>query len=107
MKAEMERDVTALGFEQTIILRPGGVLGYRKDTEGRLYERPLQFILSGLSRMPWISRAFDYFVVRDIEMAKATAILLEKQGKGVKIVSNQVMIELARAYDQEHAHTSL
>jgi uncharacterized protein YbjT (DUF2867 family) len=44
MKGELERDVTALGFEHTIFVRPGLILGPREDS------RPAEAAIQGVAK---------------------------------------------------------
>lgn len=49
MKGEIEEEVKALGFERTVILRPGLIAGYRE--ESRPFEAVARFIAGAVGKV--------------------------------------------------------
>ncbi|KIW96032.1 uncharacterized protein Z519_03098 [Cladophialophora bantiana CBS 173.52] len=86
MKGEIEEDVKALGFDHTIILRPGLIIGKRQ--ESRLVESILQGFASGLGKL---HRSLKDVWAQDADIiAKAAVAAAIKAEKGE--VKDQVWV---------------
>lgn len=102
MKGEMERDVRALGFERTIILRPGLIAGRRE--ERRLFEGVVRGVADGLGKLlgnwakdPW---AQDKEV---IARAAVRAGLMAERGEvadPVWVIGGREIIKLGREEEE-------
>ncbi|KAK9383522.1 uncharacterized protein V2V93DRAFT_362042 [Kockiozyma suomiensis] len=102
MNAETERDVVRLGFDRTVILRPGLIVSHKKDKSA--LEIQLQLLLGITKYIPlmgwWVSRK----TCSGREIAKATLMILKKTAgeKCVLVLSNWDIRKLAREFDIQH-----
>ncbi|KAK9463526.1 uncharacterized protein V1516DRAFT_661655 [Lipomyces oligophaga] len=101
MKAETERDIANLGFEQTIILRPGGILGDRVNQSVRPgYEKPAYIIFKAMRQVPFLRSLSNSISVWDYELIKAALYIVEKGDKGVTIIPHRELAKMAQKYDE-------
>ncbi|KAK9378398.1 NAD dependent epimerase/dehydratase family protein-like protein [Kockiozyma suomiensis] len=97
MKGELERDVSALNFDRTIIIRPGLIVGDRSDR--RPAEAIAQSIYKGIRAIPGIGgSAVKSIGIPAEDIAKAALVLLNKGGKGASIHGNTELIKLAEEF---------
>lgn len=98
MKHDIERDIIALDFDHTIILRPGALLGDRISSKGWLTDvsaKIASFFYRGKLQM-----LFGYPVYGD-DVGKVGALLALKEsapghnGQKVRIVESREILELA------------
>ncbi|KAK7205155.1 NAD dependent epimerase/dehydratase family protein-like protein [Myxozyma melibiosi] len=97
MKGELERDVKALDFERTIILRPGLILGDRPEDK-RPAEALAQGLYKGLRKIPVLGGFTKSSSIPAEDIAKAAFVLINKGEKGVGIYGNTELVELAKEY---------
>ncbi|MBX3232226.1 MAG: NAD(P)H-binding protein [Labilithrix sp.] len=90
MKGELERDVIALGFARTRIVRPSFLDGDRE--ESRPGEKVGMWIMHGLGKLPGIAR---YRPVSVRTVAGAMIALAKDETPGVKVVENHELFALA------------
>jgi uncharacterized protein YbjT (DUF2867 family) len=90
MKGELERDITALGFERTRILRPSMLDGDR--AESRPGEAIGIFLMRGLGKLPGLSK-YRSIPVRTV--AQAMIALADDPKPGVAVVESNDLFELA------------
>lgn len=96
MKGEIERDILALGFDHTIILRPGPLLGDRLTSKGFVTD-----LFSKIGSWMYKSRfqALGGYPVYGDEVGKVGVHLALKEsapnGKKVRIVESKEIIEIA------------
>ncbi|KAF2091802.1 NAD(P)-binding protein [Saccharata proteae CBS 121410] len=69
MKGELEDAVKALGFEHTVILRPGLIVGRRE--ESRFIEAPFRYLASGLGS---VTNKLKDFWAQDAEVIARAAV---------------------------------
>lgn len=101
MKGEIERDILALGFDHTVILRPGPILGERPESRGFASDFITKF-------GPWLygSRLqclVGYPVYGDDIGRVGVHLALEEagaNGKKVRIVESKEIFEIAGALRQ-------
>jgi len=65
MKGELERDVKSLGFDHTIILRPGLLVGERSES------RPAEFIFRKIAGLAGAIGAKDFWAQDDVVVGRA------------------------------------
>ncbi|CDR42962.1 CYFA0S10e04280g1_1 [Cyberlindnera fabianii] len=95
MKGELERDVIALDFEETIILRPGALLGDRKEDKGFLNN-----LGAKIGSMAYGTRFASYLMSPVYGEEVALAALKESQkkhDKKVTILSGNEVNKAAKA----------
>jgi uncharacterized protein YbjT (DUF2867 family) len=90
MKGELERDITALGFERTRILRPSMLDGDR--AESRPGEAIGVFLMHHLGKLPGLSK-YRSIPVRTV--AQAMIALADDPAPGVAVVESNGLFELA------------
>ncbi|KAK9385773.1 NAD(P)-binding protein [Lipomyces mesembrius] len=100
MKGELDRDVEALGFERTIILRPAQILGKREEGHAFL-EGTAQGVVKFLKKVPFVGNAAKLIGVDAEEIANAAWKAIQKGGSGVEIYGNEAIIKLAKEYNDE------
>ncbi|KAK9316121.1 hypothetical protein V1522DRAFT_37386 [Lipomyces starkeyi] len=100
MKGELDRDVEAIGFERTIILRPALILGKREDGHAFL-EGAAQGVLNFLKKVPFVGNAANLMGADAEDIAKAALKAIQKGGSGVDIYGNEAILKLAKEYDDE------
>ncbi|KAK9362448.1 hypothetical protein V1504DRAFT_448518 [Lipomyces starkeyi] len=100
MKGELDRDVEAIGFERTIILRPALILGKREDGHAFL-EGTAQGVLNFLKKVPFVGNAANLMGADAEDIAKAALKAIQKGGSGVDIYGNEAILKLAKEYDDE------
>ncbi|KAK9476244.1 hypothetical protein V1514DRAFT_337452 [Lipomyces japonicus] len=99
MKAEIEHDVTELGFDRTIILRPGLILGHRNEVRS-WEEQAAVSLYYGLKKLPFITSSLTNSTSAEAEdIAKAAIRAIQTFGPGLSIISNSEINALAREYD--------
>ena len=98
LKAEVEEAVKELGFPHTVLVRPGLLLGNRKET--RLTEAIFQTIAKGMGAISkgrlkdiW---AQDVDVIGKAAVAAGIQCLEGKRGEGVWMVDQSEIIRLGR-----------
>lgn len=98
MKGEIDEDVKEIGFEHTIILRPGLILGNRE--ESRPAEAVLRMVANCLGKINshWLK---DSWAVEADVIAKAAVAAGLKAAKGevkdkVWLIDQQEVIKLGR-----------
>ncbi|KAK9450348.1 uncharacterized protein V1518DRAFT_413619 [Limtongia smithiae] len=109
IKGDAERDIIALGFDRTIILHPGAVLGTRhfatpeeKKEHDRGYYTAALHVVKFLLSTPILQRWVAAASVSDADIAKATIQLLkDTDKKGVEIYSCTDMRNLAKKYEEQ------
>ncbi|KAK9373258.1 uncharacterized protein V1513DRAFT_181131 [Lipomyces chichibuensis] len=99
MKGELDRDVEAIGFERTIILRPALILGKREND--RFLEGAAQGALKFLKKVPFVGNAAKSFGADAEDIAKAALKAIQKGGSGVEIYGNEAILNLAKEYTDE------
>ncbi|KAK9238058.1 hypothetical protein V1525DRAFT_402318 [Lipomyces kononenkoae] len=97
MKGELDRDVAAIGFERTIILRPAMILGKREKSHGAL-ESSAQGLGSVLTGVPFVGK---WICVDAQDIAKAALNAIQKGGSGVEIYENEEIRKLAQEYNAQ------
>ncbi|KAK9450349.1 uncharacterized protein V1518DRAFT_413620 [Limtongia smithiae] len=96
MKGELDRDVSALGFDTTIILRPGLILGER--TENRPAERIFMKLFYGLEKVPVIGGMLANVGNKAEDIAKAALVTIQNGEKGVHIIDPENINKLAKEF---------
>lgn len=87
MKGQLEEDVKALGFEHTIILRPGLIVGEREDS------RPLEFGIRKLAGVMGKVGLKDFWAQDASVIARAAVkASLDVQEKKVEGVEKSVVL---------------
>ncbi|KAK9463279.1 uncharacterized protein V1516DRAFT_667333 [Lipomyces oligophaga] len=99
MKGELERDVIALGFDKTIILHPGLLIGER--SESRPAEKIAQIVTRGIRSIPGLGNSLTSSIAIDAtDVAKAAwQTVLNPPAESVVKLSNSEMIKMAREFD--------
>ena len=98
MKAELEEAVKELGFPHTVLVKPGLLVGKRKDT--RLTEAILRTIANGMGAInkpgleDWWAQDVD--VIGRAAVAAGMQCLEGKREEGVWVVSQSDIIRLGR-----------
>ena len=99
MKGEIERDLEALGFERTIILRPGVLLGERRVDSAKGFLNDFSVGLTGfLYRKPFLQRLGMYPVYGEEVSQVGVHLALQrddKEQKKVRIVESKEILEIA------------
>lgn len=93
MKGEVERDIIALGFERTIILRPGPLIGER-DNDFKGLGNGVANYLGRLAYRSWAQRLMMYPVSGD-DVGQAGVKLAYTLGSGVHIISSSDILKYA------------
>lgn len=95
MKAECEQEIIKLGFDKTIILRPGGLLGERQGQHKGFGQSLINTI------MPWFHRSalqgLVKYPVEGEEVAKVALQYVQDMPNGLHIVESKEIIERANA----------
>lgn len=98
MKGQIERDILALGFDRTIILRPGGLLGDRSTSKG--FATDLAAKISGLFYRTRLQKWMGYPIYGQ-EVGKVGVYLAlhpstaDGKDKKVQIVESSEMLDIA------------
>lgn len=98
MKAELEEAVKELGFPHTVLVKPGLLVGKRKDT--RLTEAILRTVANGMGAISkpgledWWAQDVD--VIGRAAVAAGMQCLEGKREEGVWVVSQSDIIRLGR-----------
>ncbi|KAK9353722.1 Protein FMP52, mitochondrial [Lipomyces doorenjongii] len=100
MKGELDRDVEALEFERTIILRPALILGKRENRHAFL-EGSAQGAVNFWKKVPFVGNAAKWIGADAEDIAKAALKAIQKGGSGVEIYGNEAILKLAKEYDDE------
>ncbi|KAK9368311.1 hypothetical protein V1509DRAFT_623714 [Lipomyces kononenkoae] len=100
MKGDLDRDVAAIGFDRTIILRPALILGDRAEPHGAL-ESSAQGVIGFLKKVPLVSSGVKSVSVDAQDIAKAALKAIQKGGSGVEIYGNAEIIKLAEEYNAQ------
>jgi uncharacterized protein YbjT (DUF2867 family) len=97
MKGEIEQGIINLGFEKTVIVRPGAILGNREES------RPLESVIVGVGKLmggiskPWLR---DWWAQDALEIARASVSAgleaLNGTGEGEKKVRFLFSSEITR-----------
>ncbi|KAL2044769.1 hypothetical protein N7G274_002544 [Stereocaulon virgatum] len=97
MKAELEDAVKELGFQHTVIVKPGLLLGTRADS------RPVEAFLQGIAKgVGMISKSLTNFWAQDVDIIGKAAVSAAmqcvegKREEGVWVVSQSDIIRLGR-----------
>ena len=97
MKAELEEAVKELGFQHTVILKPGLLVGGRTDS------RPLEALFRGIAKsLGSISKGLTDWWAQDVDVIGKAAVsagmqcVEGKREEGVWIVSQSDIIKLGR-----------
>lgn len=93
MKGQTEEDVIATGMPEVHIMRPGMLLGDRK--ENRPAEKFFQFAFKGLSGLLF-GKARQYRAIEGRDVAKAMIAASKLNTKGVHIYTFDKIMELAQ-----------
>ncbi|KAK9455228.1 NAD dependent epimerase/ dehydratase-like protein [Dipodascopsis uninucleata] len=96
MKGLLEKDVIDLGFERTIILRPGLIIGDRN--EKRAAEHAAQILFKGLRSVPIFGSLLKSAGADADKIAKAAIVAIQQGGSGVQIYGNSEILDLASQY---------
>ena len=98
LKAEIEEAVKELGFPHTVLMRPGLLVGDRKET--RLTEAVLQIVAKGMGAISkgrlkdcW---AQDVDVISKAAIAASIQCLESKREEGVWMINQSEIIRLGR-----------
>lgn len=98
LKAEIEEAVKELGFPHTVLMRPGLLVGDRKET--RLTEAVLQIVAKGMGAISkgrlkdcW---AQDVDVIGKAAVAAGIQCLESKREEGVWMINQSEIIRLGR-----------
>ena len=98
MKAELDEAVKELGFPHTVLVKPGLLVGTRKDT--RTTEAILRTIAKGMGAIskPWFKDwwAQDVDIIGRAAVAAGMQCLEGKREEGVWVVSQSDIIRLGR-----------
>lgn len=98
MKAEVDEAVQEIGFPHTVLVKPGLLLGARKDS--RTAEAILQAIAKGLGAISkvWLTEwwAQDVDVIGRAAVVAGMQCLEGKREEGVWVVSQSDIIRLGR-----------
>ena len=98
MKAELEEAVKELGFTHTVIMKPGLLVGERKDS--RPPEAVFRYValgmrkLGGLALTDWWAQDVD--VIGKAAVSAGLACAGGKREKGVWVVEQSEIIKLGR-----------
>ena len=97
MKGELEEEVSKIGFDHTVILRPGLLLGSRVDS--RPPEFALQQIAKGLRGLT--KKATDFWAQDASEVGRAAVVAGEmcaegKRDRGLWLVDQAEVVKLGR-----------
>lgn len=97
LKGQTEKDVIDTGMPEVHIMRPGMLLGERKE------KRPLEKVMQGL--MKPVSRIFfgnarRFRAIEGRDVAKAMIVAAKSNANGVHIYSYDQLMELAEQYNQ-------
>lgn len=95
MKGQTEQDVIATGMPEVHIMRPGMLLGERK--ERRPMEKIAQVIMKPLSGILY-GKAKQYSAIEGGDVAKAMIAASKKNEKGVYIYTYEQIMELSGKY---------
>lgn len=103
MKGELEDAVKALGFEKTIILQPGVILGQREKI--RMFEAPIRWIGNGLQM--FAPKLTDFWG-QDAKVIARGAVnaglkALEGEGPAVQVLGMADIVRLGRTEWKEVA----
>ncbi|QLG73749.1 hypothetical protein HG535_0F02600 [Zygotorulaspora mrakii] len=97
MKGEIERDIIALDFDRTIILRPGALLGNRSSDKGLLNNIAVK--VTGLFYRTRLEKCVGYPVYGDEVGKVGVHLALEKSiaiaDKKVRIVESSEILKIA------------
>ncbi|SCU98871.1 LAMI_0F16556g1_1 [Lachancea mirantina] len=97
-KGEIERDILALGFDKTIILRPGALLGERAESKG--FFNSLVANIGGLTYRTGLQGLVGYPVYGDeVGRVGITLALDTSRTEKVQIVESKEILELAAGAD--------
>ncbi|KAK9244960.1 hypothetical protein V1506DRAFT_283858 [Lipomyces tetrasporus] len=99
MKGELDRDVSEIGFDRTIILRPSMIMGKRE--ESRPWEGAAQGVLSFMKKVPLLGSATRSLGVDAEDVAKAALKAIQKSGSGIEIYGNEDILKMAKEYSDE------
>ena len=98
MKAELDEAVKELGFPHTVLVKPGLLVGTRKDTQTT--EAILQTIAKGMGAIskPWFKDwwAQDVDIIGRAAVAAGMQCLEGKREEGVWVVNQSDIIRLGR-----------
>jgi len=90
MKGELERDVTALAFQHTRILRPSILLGEREDS------RPLEAVGVGVMKaLKFIPGLRRYRPIPALTVAQAMIAAWRDETRGVRIYEPEELFQIA------------
>lgn len=99
MKGEIERDLVALGFERTIILRPGALLGERRADSAKGFLNDFAVGFTGFFyRKPFLQRMAMYPVYGEEVSQVGVHLALGKDDDNkqkVRIVESKEILEIA------------
>ena len=96
MKGEIERDLAALGFDHTIILRPGAILGDRGDKTHSGFGNGLATRLGGMFYRSRAQALMGYPVyAEEISKVGVHLALNPDSDKKVRIVGSKEILEIA------------
>ncbi|CCC70278.1 hypothetical protein NCAS_0E02080 [Naumovozyma castellii] len=96
MKGEIERDIVALDFDHTIILRPGILLGERDpQTAHKSFTHDAMRMIGGMfyrSRLAWLA---EYPIYGDEVGKVGVHLALNKDGEKVQILESKEILDIA------------
>ncbi|SMN19986.1 similar to Saccharomyces cerevisiae YER004W FMP52 Protein of unknown function, localized to the mitochondrial outer membrane [Maudiozyma saulgeensis] len=96
MKGEIEKDLTEMGFEKTIILRPGIILGDRGDKIHSGAGNGLATTLGGMFYRTKLQRCIGYPVeAEEISKVGVHLALNDTSNEKVRIVESKEILEIA------------
>ncbi|KAG2168808.1 hypothetical protein JADG_008547 [Aureobasidium aubasidani] len=98
MKGELDEAVKKLGFEHVVILKPGLLVGERKDSRpgeyiGRSFARALGWVSGGALKNSW---AQDVDVVARAAVAAAVEVVEGRNGEKVWVLDQREVLNMGR-----------
>ncbi|KAI9733940.1 MAG: Protein fmp52, mitochondrial [Cirrosporium novae-zelandiae] len=101
MKGELEESVKELGFEHTVIVRPGMLLGERRKGEERALEGLIKTVMWGIGKLPLVGGKCLDTLGQDGEAVGRAAVrvgveALKDGTKGVRYVEGAELLKLGR-----------
>ncbi|KAI5949446.1 hypothetical protein KGF57_004656 [Candida theae] len=94
-KGKLENDIIALGFDHTIILRPGSLLGDRNNGKRNELPQKLNDFLLNVPGVSWLFKAVKASDVGKVAVHFAEAAQRGEFTEKVKIVGGGELLELA------------
>lgn len=95
MKGEIEEDLTKLGFERTIILRPGIILGDRGEQNHKGMGNNLATTIGDMLYRTRLQRLFGYPVQAEEITKVGVHLALDDSTEKVRIIESKEILEIA------------